>query len=734
MNEGTLEAELGAVLSELLKRQRALVSQMTKMEERTANIEAMVRQIFQDEFGQECVGSKHSNLEERFEPCEEFSLDFGGDGNLEDESRSELVMSKVATPESLLDEVQPDEAIEDHSHIETNSDAMLSDSDAILFEAYDCHDNAEMFGFGDMVSASEELLNFVGGTFGINPLIAYEVQKCKNSLHIQVSWEIDGLMRVLVHDHGGSFETCATPKAPSMCLCKCCNARSLNMFTSENAIVDGYGIYSLCQSGYAIAMTQIQICFGELEHVIGFTTSKNLKGRLQEFRDSILQNIYGDFEVPIIFWDRRNISRKLYDIIVNQFGAQALEKLEMSFEINCISSISSMMEIVAGNSYDISFCYDSNRFLFGEIDDAFINEGRSLRQWEIYEVAHNNMSSLFITYLRSSSIQHALKLVETDANLGVVRPQVNMLCMEAEQLIMELGFIYFMYGYIEIKNTYLLENEVGRWQWLFGKTISIIVLPNLKLREGYVGIVALSLAGIILIDLAMVNRESLCLSSVIPCSINDVKINNTIYQMEQIIVASVEKFFKAKAIWPSAKVHNSCSINILVPINIREVSSSHFFIDLLLAIVEHVQPFMVGGKHYQYVLLEMRKIYADSKIQSKKRGTIEIHNVKEKWTLKGGLHHYNWILLLSFMQFKEILLCSFPFDPGGLIYSYWWNGLWLILLEVFIGLIFKLNLEDKVDFAEVDIDMNRPITRVEAQHSSPLSSSDEVCVTLVGRS
>ncbi|KAF7810465.1 uncharacterized protein G2W53_037208 [Senna tora] len=117
MDEGTLEAKLGAVLSELLKCQRALVGKMTEMEERTTNIEAMVRQIFQDEFGQECMESKHSNREERFEPCEEFSLDFGRDGNLEDESRSELVMSKVAMPKSLLDEVQPNEVIEDHSHI-----------------------------------------------------------------------------------------------------------------------------------------------------------------------------------------------------------------------------------------------------------------------------------------------------------------------------------------------------------------------------------------------------------------------------------------------------------------------------------------------------------------------------------------------------------------------------------------------------------------------------------------
>ncbi|KAF7831487.1 AIM24 domain-containing protein [Senna tora] len=216
----------------------------------------MVRQILRDQFGQECEEPKYSNPKERFEPCGEFSLDFGSDGDLEDESQLEVVMSKVETRESLLDEVQTDEVIEDHSHIETNSDAMLSNSNAILFEAYDGHSNAEVFRFKDMVSASDELLNFVGATFGINSLIAYE-----------------------------------------------------------------------------------------------------------KFRDSILQNIYGDSE-----------------------------------------------------------------------------------------------------------------LAGTDASLEAVGPQVNRLCMEAKQVTKELVFICFMYGSI--------ENEVGMWQWLFGKTITIIILPNLKLSDG----------------------------------------------------------------------------------------------------------------------------------------------------------------------------------------------------------------------------------------------------------
>ncbi|KAF7824256.1 cation/H(+) antiporter 18 [Senna tora] len=136
MDEGTLEAELETALLELLKSQRALVGRMTEMKEQTTNIEAMVRQILQDQFGQECEEPKHSNPEERFEPCNEFSFDFGSNGDLEDESQSEMVASEVATQEFLLiNDEQADEAIEDHSHIESESKS-ITDSES------EGHDNA----------------------------------------------------------------------------------------------------------------------------------------------------------------------------------------------------------------------------------------------------------------------------------------------------------------------------------------------------------------------------------------------------------------------------------------------------------------------------------------------------------------------------------------------------------------------------------------------------------------
>lgn len=53
-----------------------------------------------------------------------------------------------------------------------------------------------------------------------------------------------------------------------------------------------------------------------------------------------------------------------------------------------------------------------------------------------------------------------------------------------------VGSMCFMSGSIEMENAYLPENEVGVWQWLFGKTITSIVLHNSGTSEGFVGIAA----------------------------------------------------------------------------------------------------------------------------------------------------------------------------------------------------------------------------------------------------
>lgn len=55
----------------------------------------------------------------------------------------------------------------------------------------------------------------------------------------------------------------------------------------------------------------------------------------------------------------------------------------------------------------------------------------------------------------------------------------------------------FMSGSIEMENVFVPENEVGVWQWLFGKTVSSIVFHNNGQGDGFVGIAAPSLARIL---------------------------------------------------------------------------------------------------------------------------------------------------------------------------------------------------------------------------------------------
>lgn len=72
----------------------------------------------------------------------------------------------------------------------------------------------------------------------------------------------------------------------------------------------------------------------------------------------------------------------------------------------------------------------------------------------------------------------------------------NLLITHTYQCFMEslcyliVGSMCFMSGSIEMENAYLPENEVGIWQWLFGKTITSIVLRNSGPSDGFVGIAA----------------------------------------------------------------------------------------------------------------------------------------------------------------------------------------------------------------------------------------------------
>ncbi|KAI8546608.1 hypothetical protein RHMOL_Rhmol07G0132300 [Rhododendron molle] len=127
------------------------------------------------------------------------------------------------------------------------------------------------------------------------------------------------------------------------------------------------------------------------------------------------------------------------------------------------------------------------------------------------------------------------------------------------------GSMCYMSGSIQMENVFVAENEAGVWQWLFGKNVASIVLLNAGLSDGFVGIAAPSLARILPIDLAMLGGELLCQPDAFLCSINNVKVTNTVVQRAPNAVVGAELLMgmlmsligilETEAIWPGACIH-----------------------------------------------------------------------------------------------------------------------------------------------------------------------------------
>ncbi|GLT35105.1 hypothetical protein SLA2020_095840 [Shorea laevis] len=130
--------------------------------------------------------------------------------------------------------------------------------------------------------------------------------------------------------------------------------------------------------------------------------------------------------------------------------------------------------------------------------------------------------------------------------LGGEAQVVQIMLKPQEKVVAKPGSMCFMSGSIEMENTYVPENEVGVWQWLFGKSVTSIVLHNQGPNDGFVGIAAPSLARILPIDLAMFEGHLLCQPDAFLCSINDVKVNNTVDQRARNAVTGVEGFLRQK--------------------------------------------------------------------------------------------------------------------------------------------------------------------------------------------
>ncbi|MQL93716.1 hypothetical protein Taro_026373 [Colocasia esculenta] len=111
-----------------------------------------------------------------------------------------------------------------------------------------------------------------------------------------------------------------------------------------------------------------------------------------------------------------------------------------------------------------------------------------------------------------------------------------------------LGCMCYMSGSIQMDNVYLPEHDGGVWQWLFGKSMTSIVLSNPGPDDGYVGIAAPSPSRILPVDLANFGGELLCQPDAFLCSLNDVAISNLVDQRARNVVAGAEGILKQRLV------------------------------------------------------------------------------------------------------------------------------------------------------------------------------------------
>nr|XP_016448555.1 PREDICTED: uncharacterized protein LOC107773655 isoform X2 [Nicotiana tabacum] len=118
---------------------------------------------------------------------------------------------------------------------------------------------------------------------------------------------------------------------------------------------------------------------------------------------------------------------------------------------------------------------------------------------------------------------------------------VQIMLKPQEKIIAKHGSMCYTSSSIHLENVYATENDTSVWQWLFGKSISSVVLQNTGTTDGFVGI-----AAPYLIDLAMFGGEILCQPDAFLCSINDVKVSNTFVQRAHNMIASAEGSLRHK--------------------------------------------------------------------------------------------------------------------------------------------------------------------------------------------
>ncbi|XP_042513102.1 uncharacterized protein LOC122088029 isoform X1 [Macadamia integrifolia] len=130
--------------------------------------------------------------------------------------------------------------------------------------------------------------------------------------------------------------------------------------------------------------------------------------------------------------------------------------------------------------------------------------------------------------------------------LGGEAQIVQIMLKPQEKVIAKPGSMCYTSGSIMMENIYLPENEGGMLQWIFGKSVTSIVLLNPGPNDGFVGIAAPSLARILPIDLAKFGGEILCQPDAFLCSVNDVMVTNAVDHRARNVVAGAEGILRQK--------------------------------------------------------------------------------------------------------------------------------------------------------------------------------------------
>ncbi|KAH7666271.1 Mitochondrial biogenesis protein AIM24 protein [Dioscorea alata] len=130
--------------------------------------------------------------------------------------------------------------------------------------------------------------------------------------------------------------------------------------------------------------------------------------------------------------------------------------------------------------------------------------------------------------------------------LGGESQIVQIMLKSQEKVTAKPGTMCYMSGSIQMENIYVPENEGGLWQWIFGKSLTSIVLFNSGPDDGFVGIAAPSPGRILPIDLAKFGGELICQPDAFLCSVNDVTVTSISEQRPRNVVFGTEILLKQK--------------------------------------------------------------------------------------------------------------------------------------------------------------------------------------------